>query len=207
MRMPALSSRPMLLILALGACLAVGYSAAGNRAVAPSGPAVVATVDLEALFNGLAERASENSRLDAMAQQVTQEQARRRKEAEDLQKQLQGLQPGTDEYRAIEGQLEQKAIELQAWTEFQRRKIDQESGLVMARLYKKIKTAVAAVADAEGYDVVTVNDSLRDLQPSGGESAVLQQISLRRLLYTNPQLDITQDLLTKMNNEFTNPQG
>jgi hypothetical protein len=44
------------------------------------------------------------------------------------------------------------------------------------------------------------------------EAQILQQISDRRMLYANPQLDITDELITRMNNEWkasgaAKPQG
>jgi hypothetical protein len=63
------------------------------------------------------------------------------------------------------------------------------------------------MAEAEGYDMVVLNDSSDDV-PFDREVRVpaqiqiLQQITNRKILYLKPTIDVTDDLIVRMNNEF-----
>ena len=72
-------------------------------------------------------------------------------------------------------------------------------------LYRSISEAIKLMAESEGYDIVIVDDSAAgfSLNPNSRasrESQILQQIAARRVMYTNPITDITQDLIVRMNN-------
>ena len=94
----------------------------------------------------------------------------------------------------------------QAWVTVMSDKIDIESALVMQDLYRSVKTAAAQMASTNRYDVVLVDDSQGELRLDGESrmsrvDQVRQQIASRRMLFVNPVIDITNDLITRMNNE------
>ena len=96
-------------------------------------------------------------------------------------------------------------LKYQAWARFSTDKIDIEKALVLHDIYRSIKTAVSQMASSSGYDVVLVDDSQGELTTSTEarvprESQIRQQIAGRRMLYGNPMIDITDDLIARMNN-------
>ena len=63
------------------------------------------------------------------------------------------------------------------------------------------------LAEAEGYDIVILNDSSDELPfdrevRMPAQLQILQQITSRKLLYLNPATDVTDDLIVRMNNAF-----
>jgi len=68
------------------------------------------------------------------------------------------------------------------------------------------------MALTEGYDLVFLDDS-SDALPFTRKSRVvpqeqvLQQLVKRKVLFVNPTLDITEDLIMRMNNEFNAAQA
>ena len=61
------------------------------------------------------------------------------------------------------------------------------------------------MAESEGYDLVIVDDSKAPFTENpdarvSREGHILQQIAVRRIMYANPMIDITQDLIVRMNN-------
>ncbi len=192
---------PMLLI----AVILLGYNAVASQQDVKR-PAVVATVDLERLFENLNERAAEDARLQAMATTIEQEAERRRNKIRALDEEFKVHPAESEKAQQIADELAMESIQYQAWIEFQRQSLEREKGLVMMKIYRSIKRSVQEMSESNGYDVVLLNDSLKELQ-RGPEQGVVQQISARRMLYTNPSLDITDSLLARMNNAFTtNPR-
>lgn len=196
MRRTGLTGVAMAAVLVL-ACAALGT----GRAAAPPPPITAATVDLERLFEALEELASEQAHLQELGAAMDSENDTRQAELQRMDDELATLQAGTERYDELESQYIQKSIEYQAWIEFMRRQIDREKALVLEKVYGSVKQAVRDMAEQQGFDIVYLNDSLKPLQ-RGSEASIQQQISARRMLYTKPALDITEDLITRMNNAY-----
>lgn len=112
------------------------------------------------------------------------------------------VEEGSEREAELLEEYSHKGLQLQAHVEFERQRIDREKGLIMKGIYRDIKEAVKKVAsDGNRYDIVMLNDSVKEITASG-EGQVLQAISQRRMLYTNPMLDITDEVMSFMNNEF-----
>lgn len=186
--------------VALAAVLILAFQALGSRAAAPT-PVTAATVDLERVFEALTELASEQTHLQELGANMDTENNARQAELTRMDEELATLQVGTERYDQLESQYIQKSIEYQAWIEFMRRQIDREKALVLEKVYNSVKQAVRDMAVQHGYDIVYLNDSLKPLQ-RGSEASIQQQISARRMLFTGPSLDITDDLIQRMNNAY-----
>lgn len=190
----------LILAAALSATLFLGYGASAVRHVAPK-PVAVATVDLEKIFENLRELSAEQGRLQNVGKQMDVENESRFNKLKQMQEEFDLTPKDSPRLTQIEEALVNATIEYQAWKEFQLRRIDREKALVLEKVYNSVKRSLAAYAQQHGYDIVMLNDSIKPLV-RGTEQSVQQQISARRLLYTNPALDITGEVLTKMNNEF-----
>lgn len=199
----------------LGAAL--GYQAFG--AALAGQPTVVVTVNLGQVMENLTQRADSDARLKKMRDELLAEQERRQNEVRVMEEKAKGLQAqmegATDaRKREIEGQLldlqEQAALaalNYQAWQTISAEKVDIEAALTMQDLYRSVKAAAAQMATTNRYDLVLVDDSQGDLSMSGESRVsrmdqVRQQIAARRMLYVNPIIDITEDLIQRMNNAY-----
>ena len=58
---------------------------------------------------------------------------------------------------------------------------------------------------ANGYDIVLVDDTVAELPEDTTEAETMRQISARRMLYANPQVDISDELIVRMNQDFASP--
>lgn len=185
----------------------VGYATRANRPVAPAQPAVIATVDLEAVFRGLNERGDADVYLKGLAEQLEADGQRRRDEIELLGQDLELYSPASKQYQDVQQQLAEKGFQLQAYLDFAGRKIDAAKSRTLRRIYDGIKEAIREIAREHGYDVVFVDDSVVTLPTDTGEAETMRQISARRMLYTNAEIDITQDVIARMNAESGTVQG
>jgi len=192
------------LVVLLGAALVLvlGYQAVASRSQNAPPPVTAATVDLEKVFNNLDARGAEDQRLQTLFEQMQAEDKQRSAELQQLQDALEVEVPGTEKYQQAEERLVRKTLEYQAWVEFKQRQLDREKALVLQKLYNDIKQSLGEMAEQQGYDLILLDDSVKELAP-GGEQSVNQQISARRVLYANPAIDITEDLIIRMNNAFS----
>ena len=76
--------------------------------------------------------------------------------------------------------------------------IEREQAAALRRTYESIKEQAGQLATQMEIDLVMLNDSIPtvDLSDAAG---TLQQISARRILWASQTLDITDQLLEKMN--------
>ena len=88
--------------------------------------------------------------------------------------------------------------------------LEVEKAILLQDLYKSMRAAIEALAKAEGYDLVLIDDGSDELpfdreSQSAPQLQVLQQIATRKILYRNQALDITLDLAERMNNAWRGP--
>lgn len=191
---------PMLALATAFVCLA-GYQTMALRELARLQPAVIATVDLERIFNRLDERTAEDTALTNMANELQADINARAAALEQLNEELEIYTPGTDQHQEIISQLALQSHELRAFVEWGHRRIEVKKSASLRRIYNSIKASVEREAKEKGYDIVFVNDSIQPIAPSD-EMETTRQITARRMLYSNPQLDVTQDIISRMNREF-----
>ena len=193
----------VVMALLLGTVL--GYQAFAQRAVAPSAP-VVAAVRIERLFEGLQQRAEAKVEIDRLQREMADEGARRQEELTQLQLTYDDAIAAAKK-KQLKDQIALQQMKMQFWVQEANAMLEVEKALQLQDMYKNVKEAIEALAGAEGYDMVIVNDESgelpfdREVQISP-QLQVLQQIANRKLLYLNPALDITEDLIARMNNAF-----
>jgi Skp family chaperone for outer membrane proteins len=195
-------------LIALGGTVAMVCQAGASRIMSAQ-PSVVVTVNLSAVLEKLDQRAQAAVSLKAMTDAFKAEDDRRKAEITELGNQLNAMQEQTEDPKRAELQeiTAGKLLEYQAWLRFATSKSDLEEALVMKDLYRTIKDAVKALADAEGYDIVMVDDSQGELSTTDDSKMpravqIKQQIVARRTLFVSPRVDITDHLITRMNNAY-----
>jgi Skp family chaperone for outer membrane proteins len=203
-RINRLTNWPAVLLLAVLVAV-VAYQTQANRATALAPPTVIATVNIEKLFQNLDERGEADTRLTALAEELDAESQRRREEIRLLDEDLALYATGSKQYQETSEQIALKGYQLQGFLDFAVRKLDAEKSKVFRRLYDRIKEGVAAMAEEDGYDVVFVDDSVVDLPRAATEDEMKRQISARRMLYATEHVDITDALIARMNRQFSSP--
>jgi Skp family chaperone for outer membrane proteins len=197
-------------VLGAGLALVIGFGPA-LAGQARMKPATVATVQLAVVMEKLDQRAEAEANLTAMGQTVRAEDAKRKEEITKMQEQLDTMRksvndgPAPPEALELQEQLALKSLQYQAWSRFTLDKVDIEKALLWQDLYRNIKIAATTMAQTNGYDLVLVDDSQGEIETSpearaSRASQVMSQIISRRMLHVNPSLDITDDLITRMNN-------
>ena len=166
----------------------------------PTRPPIVATVDLEQLFNGLAEQEAEGNRLDTIAKEYDQHIEELRSEVENFQAELENFEEGGEAWLMTSRKAEEAISEFKAYEQFSRLKIEAERSKSMREIYAKIKEEIAVFSaeQAPPIDMVLIDDSIPEFEPSD-TAGTQRQISARRLLYANSSFNITEQVLARMN--------
>ena len=192
--------------LAPVAALALVVAAlAGYQAAAPGlEPPVIASVRIQPLFDGLLERAEAKTQIEDLEAELLEEQSRRQRTITTFLEQLEQVVE-TEKRKEIQDQIELERLEMRFWLQEAAGELETEKALRLQFLYRHIKIAIRELAEAEGYDIVILDDAIED--PSFDRDSrvpaqvqVLQQITSRNILYLNATLDVTDDLIMRMNN-------
>lgn len=189
-------------------CIVASYAAvaATTRMLQPT---VVVTFDIERVLAGLDERANAEAKLEAIKNKIIDEKKKRFDTVNALQQTLQSA-ADADQEELVE-EIEQQLFSSQSYDMFSERYVDGEKSLMLRDIYYKIQTAVEEVAKANGYDIVTINDVGRSIEPNANakirqEIQVLELIGQRRTMYASDQIDITEQIVTHMNLEWGKKQ-
>lgn len=210
-RLKSLNVSSVLLIAVLLAI--IGYQAIGERP-AMMQSAVVATVDLQRVFDGLDQRDDAVRELQRMHGEFQTEREQREGEITKMQEELRELverasddQPMPAEAQRLEEQMVLKHLRYQAWMRFMNDKFDVEYSLMLQDLFRTVRNAAGTMANIEGYDLVLLDDSKEELVVNpesrmSREAQIRQQMTARSILHARDAIDITVDLVERMNNEY-----
>lgn len=184
--------------LALGAGMVGARSAGANRSPGAA-PPIVAVVDLETVINNLTEQKDMQAQFDATAKA---EDARLKAMGDDLeqkQKELQGL-VGANLVEA-KTKLRDAVFKAEFEKQLARRNLNARKAEMLRALYVKVDKAAEMLAKKNGYDMVLVSDEKAPIPEDDGEAAY-RAILFKRMLYVGTTLDISQELLQTINNEY-----
>jgi Skp family chaperone for outer membrane proteins len=198
-------STGLALCMAIGA-LGVGgvgagmaYSAVARRAAPPA--AVVATFDLERVFNSLEERTARQMEFKTYADSLQKELTDLEGKLKDEQSKVDALPEGPDKTKARAAFVEMR-LNAEVKKKVAEALLEQRGGQTFVDLYRKINAGVATLAKQNNYTIVLSSDE-KAVIPDGASSQDIQRVmQLRRLYYVAPGHDVTDDLITLLNNEF-----
>ena len=189
----------------LGAAGVVSFNLGKTQAqvAAPTEPTAVAVLNLQDVLGELAENTDFQANVNAKNEQLQAELARRQSAVQTMQNDLELLDPASDAYSTKEDQIFDALIELRTWQSIQEQRnvLDQRTHL--ANLYRKIVQAGGAVAEQQGYDMVLLDTQVPDLDRLNPEQ-LLNAIATRKVLFHTDDVDITRDVLERMNTAYNN---
>lgn len=180
----------------------VSVQAIGTPRMAPMSPPspLIATIDVSKVLEKLKERESKLASLDASASEL-------KKKAEEKEKALEAeaakieLMPNDDAKLAAAKAWRAKRLQARFDLDYGRSLLDEQQTEGLVDLYNKICTASAELAKARGIHLVLANDTDASLRNKTGED-VQRIIALRKMIYADGALDITEELASMMNNQY-----
>lgn len=166
----------------------------------PTRAPIVATVDLQRLFNNLELLTTEEAKVEKVGAGFDRQLEELRGRVESLQADLENFEQGGDDWLRMNREVESTVSEYRAIEQYAKLKVEAERSKTMRTVYESIKAQAAAFAKSQTppIDYVLIDDTIPGLEPSTAE-AMQKQISARRMIYATPDFDITDALLAFMN--------
>jgi len=184
----------------LAAVASIGFTSAAEAQQKATG---VGVVDVQKAFDALKEKTQVEAELQSAADLVKTEDQRRTTKLNDLQNDLKVLAAGTPPYEKKQEELERAALDRQVWLQFQQAKLNRERALRIEAIYKRMIDAVGRVATANGFKVVLFKEPDVNLSQITKPEQISAVIGARKVLWSSDELDLTEQVTTKLNNEFS----
>jgi hypothetical protein len=105
----------------------------------------------------------------------------------------------------IRDKLAFEQLQMEQWEKIKKIEVDRERALMWQSMYRNVRAESQKLADAEGWDIILVNDGVTEIQLQRDskvplESQAQEQIVRRRVLFAAKTIDVTDQLVVRMNN-------
>lgn len=168
-------------------------------------PSITVTVDLERVLEGLNKRADDDAELQKLAMSYQAEDIAKKEEIANMEDSMADL---IDQRQLLdkEEEIALATLRRQAWLNFIGEKLDVEESLMLQDLFREIQKAAEEMSKTEGFDVVLLDDSSLQLAVIERDVRrviqIKEQLRARNLLFASQITDISDDLITRMNNAY-----
>jgi len=189
-------------LLAWGAALLTDALAQEDKAAASlsSGATRVAVCDVVQIFDNYERAKTLNATLNERKRSVDQENDKRGKEIDEISRELEGLKEGSKEYESRFIEQSRLSAERDAWLRLQNLLILREHHRLSTEMYEQIMDTIRDVAKSKGYHLVLFRDQEELMSQNSAE--LVREIAQRRVLYADPRIDITDEVLLRLNADY-----
>jgi Skp family chaperone for outer membrane proteins len=176
-------------LLTSGAIEATGSASVAVVSIADVSEKYQRTGDLEGFF-------------EAQRSQFHRVRDEQRQKIERMTKSLQEeLRPGTAEFRERAKQIAMLDAELKWFMESEGQRLEEGLKASLRSIYDDIVVVVREVAEEKQVDVVVAADRLPDALPES-PNQLRQQILLQKVLYWSPKVDLTPEVIQRLNARY-----
>ena len=166
------------------------------------GEPTVAVVNVAVVSEQYHKTGDLEAQFDTLRDQLNKEHEALRDRAERTARSLQEeFKPGTEDYNARRKQLAMLHAEIEYFVESSGKQVEGGLAKSLSTIFHDIHAIVQKLAEEKGVDVVLAVDKLPDEMP-GSPNAVRQQIMLQKVLYWNPRIDMTAEVISRLNAQY-----
>jgi Skp family chaperone for outer membrane proteins len=183
--------------------LSLGAMAIGASAMMAAKPTAIAVVDVVKVRNALEEAREVTAEIERELQKFQNEDKARIQEIEELRQDLDLLEASTPAYDEKRQDLLFKMVEARTWQEVKKAQLNSEHAIQLERLYMKIVGAARDIGQLRGFDIVMSAERKIDFTKANAQE-IDALVALRKLLWYTEEIDITEQVIQKMNNDFAN---
>ena len=188
----------LLAIIALVGVAAFLTSSVAQQAVAARGQ--IAFCDLVSVFGEYQRAKDLTAQLKERQIAIKAENDKRTKAVDTLRMELENYKKGSPQYDQTFNEVARQSIELDAYLRYQEQVALRDHRNLTKEMYKEIISAVGKVAAQQGVSVVMQRE--QEQLNTEDTKEMLQQISNRKVLYFSEALDITDAVLTSLNQGY-----
>lgn len=189
------------LLSAVAVLISLAAYQAGSASYRALPEPTVAVVRLSTVINQLEERGARENELQAYIGERDAMIESLKKHFETVKSEY-DLLPAGAERRSKAEDLERITSQLRTETDLAKLLIDRRRGEVFAEIFTKIDAAVTELAQSRGYTLVFSDDQESMPPPNPSEQQARAAIYGRRLLYADSAVDISDELVQMMNNQW-----
>ena len=161
----------------------------------------VATANPSKIFFNMKEKADVQARLADEHKKLQDEERSKRQKVEDLRSALDLIKPDAPQYEQANKDFTQAAIEFKNWGELSQAQSARNDKRQTKMLFDKIMAAISELAKQRGYDLVIAEQPPINIEKTTAE--MLPQLLLQReVLYSASSIDITNDVVTKLDEQY-----
>ncbi len=186
-------------VVLLGGAVWLGRSFAQNTVIS-AGPTRVAVCDVVQLFNNYQRAKDAGEKLNEGREAIRVENQKRIEAIENLRAQLGGLLEGSPEHEQKLNDVQLQEIQRQAWLKFEDTRLMREHHTMTKDMYNELREAVSQVAQEHGFTLVLYH--MRGELESTETPQLLQQIQQRKVLYVAKDVDLTDIVLKRLNDNY-----
>jgi len=196
-------STTLLVGIAAMAVALSGWAVATAQSTARRGPTTVAVVDMQEVFSKLKERQQLRAELQSRADEIALEVQERQKSLKTKREDLALLSPGSPDYQRVQNDIEAAAIEIRVWAEVEDAKLKKEQARVTERMYRDVIDELGELAKEQRVEMVMFKEPPIDFDNASMDQ-IVTIISVRKVLWSDDRLDMTESLIQRMNNRYAN---
>lgn len=193
-------------VLVVAGLMAAGFSGrlSAQPATVVMAPARIAIANPARIFNDMAETNDLKARLEAERVRLEETERQKRQAIQALQERRAMLRPDSPQFADVNREFAQAAIEFEVWGRLTQADIQRNQRDQMRRLFDKIQTATARVAQQRGFDIVLADQ--RPELPENLEQLNVEQvrtlINQRNILFASPAVDLSADVTAALDAEY-----
>lgn len=196
-------------VILLGA-LICGAVVMSNSWAQPAGakkaPATsVAVCDVVEIFNDYHRAKDLTGKLSQRRKSIEDEDKKRQAAIEAINLEIEGLKEGSGEYEKRFNEMQRRTIDRQAWLQYEEALAVREHHRLTQEMYEQIRKMIATIATSRGFQIVLFRDP-EDLT-SQNTSELLRLINMRKVLYSDSSVDITEETLRSLNAAYKATRG
>lgn len=183
---------------------AIQSVASASRENISAAPTSIAMLDLARLMNSLNELKDRNDQTLVRGKGMKEKLDEIANQIKAIEAELKDVIPKEDKTRRLERVAQKFELEatLEARAKGYNRMIDLDHGDILNDLYPKALAAAKDFASKNGYDVVIMDDRPIPLPDAGTVKDYNEVIQRKRVIYAKDGMDITEQVITLMNNEY-----
>jgi Skp family chaperone for outer membrane proteins len=169
---------------------------------ASAAPGRTAIVDVVRLVNELESFKAGQREINELEQELNNRITEAQQRVEDAQSALEIAAEGSQD-RLVEEAID-AGINLRAEVANRSLRIRLKSNEILRSTWNRVQDGIAEYAERNGYDVVMSDDSMLDpgIPLDADPEAYKSYMTDRRILHASDNADITDELITRMNNDY-----
>jgi len=176
-----------------------------SRSLAQGGPAATGTVtvavcDVAQVFDGYVRGQELTAEFLKRGERLQAEDEQRLKAIDELTSELEGLLEGSKEYERRFNEIQRLKMDREVWMRYETALAERDRLRLTKEMYDEIMAVVGKIAAQRGINIVLYHKA--DMEKAETRAQLLQQMELRKVIYSSKAADITEDVLAAVNDAY-----